>query len=141
MRKMSSNVVSFIDVDTPGIIKTGSYKKSQTLSSSNYQVTFTLTLTCVAPALITSQPTIFLDAIINKSNGATVQSRNVTVSPSVPDAPPSGFYIDSNGDKQLLTTFVSNLNVFGIRAVSGDVYFSVPLMMGESFGGGVLRIP
>ncbi len=134
---MASKVVNYIDVDTPGIIKVNSIKKSQSLSSSNYQVTYTITMSSVAPALITSQSSIVLYAVINNSIGA---SRNVTVSPSIPDSASSGFYIDANGNKQSLNTFLSNLNVFPIQAIVGDVYFSIPLMTGEYFATGLLQV-
>jgi hypothetical protein len=140
--KMSLSVVQYVDVDVsgPDVIKVSSSVKGQTPSNTSHSIMFNVGLTSVGRALIRKQPTILLDAIIVKGDGSATTSRNLIVVPSRPDAVPSGFYIDENGNKLVLRTFLSELNTFPMRAVAGDVYFEIQLKPGERYAIGAIRV-
>jgi hypothetical protein len=135
--KMS--VIAYVDVHVPGTVLVSSVVKKTTLSSTAQNTTFTVSVACIEPVLIDTQPTFVLLVVLNPSNGMGT-SRTIQVAPTIPDAVPGGFYIDNMGNQQPLTKYLSALTVFPFKLAIGDLYFSIPLLSGEFVGGWSLQI-
>ena len=101
---------------------------------------YRVNITAVAPALITTQPTIKLEVILDKGEGTMTTTRNTTINPTPGDTAPSGFYIDENSAKHTLSDFLSALTTFRMKAVVGDVFFNIPLLPGERFSIGSITV-
>jgi hypothetical protein len=110
------------------------------MSAISYNVLYNLTFSTP----IVEQPKIVLHAIIMRGDGSIANSttRNVTIKPSVPDKAPSGFYINDKGKTVALTTYLSELDedLFPFIGLSGDVYFSIPLIAGETYLNGLIQV-
>ena len=119
-----------------------SARKWHSIRSLNYDVLFTVTIITTPSTLITRQPNVTLHATIASGDSSTCTTRVQIVTPTKPDTSHVGYYFDKNGKEHSMTSFLSSLDasIFPVSAVSGDVYFTVPLTKGERFLSGMIRV-